>query len=265
MLDYLAYGGPTWLLLAFTAIVNFILIYLGFVAARYFEADSDPRTDAAFGIAQASIFGLTTLILAFSFSLTAERFDVRANLVVKEANAISTTYLRASSLHPLDAAHFRSLLKSYTELRLQASAFEPSSQARAETSKQTATVTDKLWDLAEVTADAHPGDVELGLLTQALNDTFDASDELTVAGSIHMPETVLALILIVTFASAFMLGLTFGRAGTRSISMAVTFSVLFAVVIFAIVDLDRPERGVVNISLAPLQAQLDFMNSHPTP
>ena len=78
-----------------------------------------------------------------------------------------------------------------------------------------------------------------------------------------LPGTVIALILIVTFASAFMLGLTFGRARTQSISVAIVFSALFAIVIFAIVDLDRPERGVVNVNLAPLQAELENMAPHP--
>jgi hypothetical protein len=40
----------------------------------------------------------TLALLAFTFGMAASRFDVRRGLVIDEANAIGTTYLRAGLL-----------------------------------------------------------------------------------------------------------------------------------------------------------------------
>src|SRR6478735_9623096 len=44
------------------------------------------------------ILGLLALLLAFSFSMALDRYEERRHLVVKEANAIGTAYLRAQLL-----------------------------------------------------------------------------------------------------------------------------------------------------------------------
>jgi hypothetical protein len=49
---------------------------------------------------QASILGLMGLLLAFTFSLSVQRFDTRSDAVVDEANAIGTAYLRTQLLPP---------------------------------------------------------------------------------------------------------------------------------------------------------------------
>jgi hypothetical protein len=264
VLSYLLYGGPPWLLLVITAIVNFGLVCLGYVVGRYFESAADDSANGPFGVAQASIFGVTTLILAFSFSLSASRFDTRTNLVVGEANAIDTTYMRAAYLRREDASRFRALLATYVKLRLQAYS-SPDRRARYQAAKQSSAVQDQLWEVAAKASRAAPQNVELALLTQSLSNAFDASGEVAAANNNHLPASVVGLVLIVTFASAFMMGLTFGRARTSSISMAIAFSVLFAFVVAAIVDLDRPESGLVNVNLTPLQSDLQLMSSQPTP
>src|SRR6185369_11884510 len=52
------------------------------------------------GPIEGAIFGLMGLILAFTFSGAAERFDLRKHLIIEEANAIGTAYLRVDLLPP---------------------------------------------------------------------------------------------------------------------------------------------------------------------
>jgi len=46
----------------------------------------------------AAILGLLAFRLAFTFGVAASRFDTRRELVLDEANAIGTTFLRAALL-----------------------------------------------------------------------------------------------------------------------------------------------------------------------
>ena len=69
--------------------------------------DPDAAAKGA-GPVEAAILGLLGLLLAFTFSGAASRFEARRQLVADEANAIGTAYLRVdllpSDAQPADAA-----------------------------------------------------------------------------------------------------------------------------------------------------------------
>ena len=70
------------------------------------------------GAAEAAVFGLLGLLLAFTFSGAASRFEHRRHLITEEANAIGTAYLRIDLL-PGDAQPaIRELFRRYLDLRL---------------------------------------------------------------------------------------------------------------------------------------------------
>src|SRR5689334_8322260 len=54
--------------------------------------------EAPLGALVGAMLGLLAFILAFTFGMTGSRFDARKQLVLDEANAIGTTYLRAGLL-----------------------------------------------------------------------------------------------------------------------------------------------------------------------
>jgi hypothetical protein len=56
--------------------------------------DREPQV----GTIQGALLGLLALLLGFSFAMAQSRYDTRRALVVDEANAIGTTYLRAQLL-----------------------------------------------------------------------------------------------------------------------------------------------------------------------
>ena len=66
-----------------------------------------------------AMLGLLAFILAFTFGLVAARFDTRRQVLLDEANAIGTTYLRAGML-PEQGEKIRALLRDYVSVRLNA-------------------------------------------------------------------------------------------------------------------------------------------------
>ena len=69
------------------------------------------------GAAEAAVFGLLGLLIAFTFSGAAGRFEDRRHLITDEANAIGTAYLRIDLL-PTDAQPaMRALFRRYAEVR----------------------------------------------------------------------------------------------------------------------------------------------------
>jgi hypothetical protein len=76
---------------------------------------------AGFGVVEGAIFALMGLLIAFTFSGAASRFDTRRHLVVEEANAIGTAYLRLDLLPASTQTALRESFRQYVEARLEVS------------------------------------------------------------------------------------------------------------------------------------------------
>ncbi|MBV8246354.1 MAG: hypothetical protein JOZ38_10565, partial [Candidatus Eremiobacteraeota bacterium] len=155
-----------------------------------------PHIDAGlWSTVMAAILGLVAFVLGLSFSQAEGRFDVRRNLVITEANAIGTTWLRANQLPPQDAVRFRSVLTDYTATLLDA--YEHVEQESAFVAAESRAIADQnvLWTIA---SDALRKKPMLGhsLLVQTLNDTIDLSAEQRAQLQQHVPTFVAVLMIL---------------------------------------------------------------------
>jgi len=74
--------------------------------------------EAGFGAVESAVFGLMGLLIAFTFSGAAGRFDARRDLVTREANAIGTAWLRIDLVPGEAQAKLRDLFRRYLDSRL---------------------------------------------------------------------------------------------------------------------------------------------------
>jgi len=96
MIDNLEYALPLFISWLALVVVYCACFALGVAIRRRLALKPDSPDERAFGIAQGGVAVLAGLILGFSFA--SMRFETRRMLVVEEANAIGTTYLRADFL-----------------------------------------------------------------------------------------------------------------------------------------------------------------------
>ena len=254
MIEYLAYTAPLAVFWLTITVANCACVALGFAIRPRLALEPDEK---ALDVAQGAIFVLASLILGFSFSFTSERFNARRLLIVEEANAIGTTYLRGSSLPASATDRFRSILRDYAQVRLATYTRDPASSEAME--RKSLAMQDALWSIVVMAAREDPRNVQLALLKQTLNDTIDISTKQSAALHNHMPTAMLGLVLVVTFVAAILLGVHFERMRQPQIFLGLVFGLLFATVVTTVVDLDRPQQGLVRVDLRPLQTQLERM------
>src|SRR5690349_12197475 len=72
------------------------------------------------GSMESAVFALFGLLIAFTFSGAASRLDDKRKLIVEEANAIGTAYLRLDLLPVGDQAPMRESFRDYLDARLSA-------------------------------------------------------------------------------------------------------------------------------------------------
>lgn len=240
-------------------------IEVGYRLGRRAQAHTNPAANAHVAIIQTALLSVLALLLGFTFSLALQRYDSRSLAVVDEANAIGTTYLRTDLLPPSIRDEVRILLRTYLDGRVQESTVPLSKrEQRQALLAQSSQDQEVLWRYALQAAEQDKNPVTSGLFIESLNQLIDSFDSRNAALDRHVPETVMLLLYGAFLMSWGIVGYASGIAGHRPSFAAYLMVVLILVVIFIIVDLDRPRRGLIEINHASLTALQLSMNSEET-
>lgn len=258
----LLYGYNSTLITA----VLFVLIILsnevGYLVGGRVRSGTDADLKSLTGSIQASTLGLLALLLGFTFSMALQRFDNRSEGLIAEANAIGTALLRVELLPPTQAEEAAGLIARYIELRIDAGKLSlAEADARAAQAAAVLDVQRRLWATAVAATEADPRPVTTGAFMASLNDMIDAQGRRNALLQMHVPEIVLILLFVVFVAAGGILGYTAGLSRRRVRIPTIVVSFLITMVVFIIVDLDRPRRGVIQVDQTPLR---DLQLSLPT-
>lgn len=225
--------------------------------------ERDRQTEASrahIGSIQGSILGILALLLGFTLSLSLQRYDSRSEAVVDEANAIGTTWLRAQLLPAAQRSPVQALLREYVDARVAAGALSLTDrERRSALLARAGRIQAALWGHARQAAAADPNPVTSGLFIQALNDMIDQFGKRDAALNRHVPEVVLLLLYATFLMAGAIVGFAPGAAGHRPSWASHIMVALIVVLVFVILDLDRPRRGLIEVSqqsLTDLQASL---------
>lgn len=106
----------------------------------------------------------------------------------------------------------------------------------------------QLWSHAVRAAELDKSVVTSGLFIQSLNELIDTSATRDAALNRLVPEIVLLLMLATIVLTTATLGYASGIAGHRVTLAAFVLVTLMALVVYLIIDLDRPRRGAIQVS-----------------
>ncbi|RKG65400.1 DUF4239 domain-containing protein [Corallococcus sp. CA054B] len=246
---------PVWLLAVMVMGLLFLCLEAGYRLSHRKPGLGDVSA------LQASVLGLVALLLAFSFSMAAERYSLRRALVVKEANAIGTLYLRLGFLPEPSRGETRAWLRRYTDLRLEGHEVANEPAVFAKLLQESESLQDELWARLEALAPRVETPV-LILVTQAMNDVFDVSDERLAAAHNLIPASIFILLLVGMLGSGVLLGYR-PEARLRGLLSWSLFVVILTAVMFTLLDLDLPTRGRIRVDQQPLRSLQEQLRPRP--
>jgi hypothetical protein len=197
---------------------------------------------------QNALLGLLALLLGFTFAMSISRFDTRKALVMEEANAIGTTYLRAQFLPSPQDHHVSKLLKDYVDARIDYYQVGISPEQLRDRNVRAYNIESKLWEHAISASKSGINPIPIGQFVTSLNNMIDINEKRQVALENHVPTPVVLLLFIVATTSMGFIGYEYGLKGKRRHISTAIFALLIAVVLTFIMDIDRPRRGFVQIS-----------------
>jgi hypothetical protein len=247
------YSTPSWQL----AITLFVILlggmFVGFLLGKNAARHGEPESGAADSAVKGAVAGLTGLLLAFSFSFAAGRYDQRATLTVREANSIRDAWLRVDLIEEPTRGRIQQLLRDYLEARLKylGGGFDQEQIAASAAASQQ--LQQQIWQTIseQSLSDKQPGNVSI--VVPAVIEMMDAGLAVGAAYSNTVPPVVLVLLFGAIIFTGLLVGHSFGRAGRHHVLTAMVFALLITLVVSVILDLDRPRRGVIRENVTPLE------------
>ena len=244
------------------AVTLFIAIVLcneiGFKTGCFIQSRTDSEVKALTGSIQASILGLLALLLGFTFSMSVQRYDNRSIALIDEANAIGTAVLRVQLLPEEYKEDANKLFREYVNLRVSIGKLNLTKlKERNIYNKKIADLQGKLWALAISATNADPRPVTTGAFVKSLNDVIDSQGRRNALQQMHVPEMVFILLFVVFISSGGIMGYSAGLSGKRIVAPIILVSLLITLIVFIIIDLDRPKRGLIEVNQGPLIELLD--------
>lgn len=237
---------PLWGIFVLSLTLILGVTELGYRAGLWRNARPTREKEGPVGGVVAAELGLLAFFLAFTFGIAAARFDERRRLVISEANAIGTTYLRAAMLPEPQRNEVRQLLREYTEVRIGANKDLETVRIAIKKSEE---LQAKIWDAATIAAAKDPHSPIVALFVQTTNEMIDRHTDRVQAGIYtRLPDTLWLVLAMITSFSFAAMGFHAGLSGTTRSWVVLLVGLTFATVIWFLVDLERPHEGVLRIS-----------------
>lgn len=211
------------------------------------------------GFVISSVLGLLALLMGFTFSLAVDRFETRRALVLEEANAIGTTYLRAQLLPEPHRQRISGLLVDYTDNRL-ILAQAPPDQIPNLLARNDALITD-LWAATASAFTAIKGLDFSSSFLETMNNLIDLDTSRKAARLVRVPTEVFFVLVVYMIMTAGVLG--YILEGRRSVGVAAFMLGLLSLALMLIVDIDRPTKGGIREGQGPMEMLRASLKAQP--
>jgi hypothetical membrane protein len=247
---------PIWAVLVLSIGLVLLSIELGIRLGKRRLPRHDGKLEVS-GAMVGAAMGLLAFMLAFTFNGAAVRHDARKTLVIEEANAIGTVWLRAGFLAEPYRTEIRGLLRNYVNLRVRATGGEAELKEAIRLSED---LHARMWAVAQEVGQQNAGSITAGLFVQSLNQMIDLHlKRVTVGIRNRVPATIWVTLYLLMAVGMVMMGAQEAQSGSRNFTIELALAISFALVVFLIADLDRPQEGFVNVSqqaMTELQTKL---------
>jgi len=239
--------------IVFFAVLAFLflgMIVMQVVGHRYALHRENAPVAGSEGTAavEAALYALLGLLVAFTFSGAETRLNARRQLIVDEANAVGTAYLRLDLLEPEDASVLRDEVRAYVDARIAYYHKLLDFAAAKEERRLADQIERQIWNDAVAASAKTPDSRVTLLLLPSLNQMFDLATARYAALRTHVPGAIFVLLLALSLVCAFFAGVGMARRrGHASYLHILMFAGIMAVTAYVILNVEFPRAGFVKL------------------
>ena len=198
----------------------------------------------------AAMLTLLGLMLAFTYSFSMSRADLRKQALITEVNAISTAFLRADLAPEPERTELRQRLLDYGRSRLISVEDFSNWQQVEDHTRRSLQAQSRLWPVTKsiVAREAGMSEPQKALLVQAINQVLDAHTARISVIYDRLPFIVLALLLLIAASCMSVAAYSSSARGNSSRWRMTAFAAILSALMYVIVDFDMTIRGFIRIN-----------------
>lgn len=242
-------------------LLGFLASILGALAVGRGLGMRDKAVDlVGVGAVDGAVFALLGLLIAFTFSGGAERFERRRGLAIQEANAMGTAYLRLDLLPPPTQPRLRETFRRYVDARIATYRAIPDMSAVHQADQRARALQGEIWTQAVSACQASPGWRPDPLVLPALNEMIDLTTTRAAAAQTHPPIIIYLMLAALALVAALLAG--YGMTGSARANRfhAVAFALVLMCTVYVILEMEFPRWGLVRIDAVD-QLLVDVRNT----
>lgn len=203
---------------------------------------------------EGAVFALMGLLLAFAISGALQRFDDRKQLILQEANAISSAYDRLDLLEKEARDKLKLTLKNYLQARIQLYRLPLEFSLRdglaiysREQQEKIFGLRTEIWNEAVAACPQSKNATACTLLLPALNSAFEIARMRSGANERHPPQIIFIMLFGLGLGASLLGG--FGMASTKKQSRVhvIIFALALAFTLFIITDIEFPRLSLIHL------------------
>ena len=250
---------PIWAVYVVTVALVLVAAEVGFRIGIWRQrrdpsSEGAPMTSAVVG----GMLGLMAFLMAFSIGIVIGQQGERRAMVVAEANTVGTAYLRSGFLDEPDLTTSRNLLREYVEVRL-AGATDPAQLESAV--KRSEEIHGELWVIVEDNVRQGKESDIMALFVESINEVIDVHSLRLAAVDLRLPDFLGIVLYASTVLSFLLIGVANSADGKRDFVAMLLFALAFVAVLMIIVDLNRPQEGLLTVSQKAMSDLLQQMEA----
>jgi ABC-type glycerol-3-phosphate transport system permease component len=245
--------GYTYLIMLISGLlfpITLITMEIGRRFGRRRLAEDPEGARAGVGAVEGAVFALFGLLIAFTFTSAASRYETRRDLIVQHTNAIGTAWLRLDLL-PAEVQQvlrkdFRLYVDGIIKVHQQAGDREAVDQTMTGLGK----LQDEIWKLAETAASRDGRPQVATLVLPALNEMFDLTASRYAASRFHVSLVILWFLVFLSLLASLLVGYAMASARGRNWLHMILFALLISLTLYIIFDFEYPRHGVIQLDKA---------------
>ena len=243
-----------------TVVLVMVAAEIGFQIGNWLQRrDPDSGKVLLTGPVVGGMLGLMAFLLGFCISIVIGQHNGRKAMVVTEANAIGTAYLRADFLDDDNRKATQDLLREYVEIRLAAATDATRYEFAVSRSGE---IHNELWSIVKDVTQSDESAV-MALFVDSINEVIDVHSLRLAAVQLRLPRQLGTVLYVATLLSFALVGVSSSANGKRDTLTILLFALAFVTVFMIIVDLDRAQEGLLTVSQTALTDLLAQMTPGP--
>ncbi|HEX4769657.1 MAG TPA: hypothetical protein VH351_02425 [Bryobacteraceae bacterium] len=199
------------------------------------------------GPVDGAIFGLMGLLIAFTFSGAASRFDARRQLIVDEANKVDTAYLRITLLPGHVQPILQEAFRQYVDARLAIYRKLPDLAAATAELNRANKLQQEIWAGAVAGCQEAGSPAVMTLVLGSMNEMINVANTRTEGSQMHPPLVIPVMLVVLVLACSLLAGNLMAASKMRNWVHILGFAIMLSVTVLIILDIEYPRIGAIRI------------------